>query len=118
MPSRITMKGSSHVIAEQAATGAQRHLQDLERRVTVEALLTGEGDVGKDINNKRDKKDEQRQELLSLGIRSASYDELDAMPSTDHDETMEAIRLILIQYRVANGSISANDAAVVLAPHP
>jgi hypothetical protein len=45
----ITMKGSSHVIAEQAATGAQRHLQDLEWRVTVEALLTGEGDVGKDI---------------------------------------------------------------------
>jgi hypothetical protein len=43
------MKGSSHVIAEQAATGAQRHLQDLEWRVTVEALLTGEGDVGKDI---------------------------------------------------------------------
>merc|ERR1712161_22639 len=31
---------------------------------------------------------------------------------------MEAIRLLLIQYRVANGSISANDAAVVLAPHP
>jgi hypothetical protein len=89
---------------------------DLERRVAVEALLTGEGDVGKDINNKRDKKDEQRQELLSLGIRSASSDELDAMPSTDHDENMEATRLILIQYRVVNG---ANDAAaVVLAPHP
>jgi hypothetical protein len=74
--------------------------------------------VGKDINNKRDKKDEQRQELLSLGMRSASSDELDAMPSTDHDENMEATRLILIQYRVVNGSISTNDAAVVLAPHP
>mmetsp|Transcript_27819 Transcript_27819/g.59476 ORF Transcript_27819/g.59476 Transcript_27819/m.59476 type:complete len:420 (-) Transcript_27819:45-1304(-) len=31
---------------------------------------------------------------------------------------MEAIRLLLIQYRVAKGSISANDAAVALAPHP
>jgi phosphatidylinositol 4-kinase len=31
---------------------------------------------------------------------------------------MDAIRLLLIQYRVANGSITANDAAAVLAPHP
>lgn len=115
----IMMKGmsGSHVIAEQAATGAQRHLQDLERRVAVEALLTGDSDVGKDSGKERSKKDEKRQELLSLGIRSASSDDLDSIqPATDDDETMEAIRLILIQYRVANGSISANDAAAVLAP--
>jgi Phosphatidylinositol 3- and 4-kinase len=116
----IMMKGmsGSHVIAEQAATGAQRHLQDLERRVAVEALLTGDSDVSKESSKHRDK-DEKRQELLSLGIRSASSDDLDSIkPITDDDETMEAIRLILIQYRVANGSISANDAAAVLAPRP
>jgi Phosphatidylinositol 3- and 4-kinase len=116
----IMMKGmsGSHVIAEQAATGAQRHLQDLERRVAVEALLTGDSDVSKESSKHRDK-DEKRQELLSLGIRSASSDDLDSVkPITDDDETMEAIRLILIQYRVANGSISANDAAAVLAPRP
>ncbi|KAG7351328.1 phosphatidylinositol 3- and 4-kinase [Nitzschia inconspicua] len=116
----IMMKGmsGSHVIAEQAASGAQRHLQDLERRVAVEALLTGDSDVGKE-SGKHSDQDEKRQELLSLGIRSASSDDLDTVnPITDDDETMEAIRLILIQYRVANGSISANDAAAALAPRP
>jgi len=116
----IMTKGmsGSHVIAEQAATGAKRHLQDLERRVAVEALLTGESEIPHGSIRSPDK-DERRQELLSLGIRSASLEDIDSYsPNTDDDEAMEAIRLLLIQYRVANGSISANDAAVVLAPHP
>jgi phosphatidylinositol 4-kinase len=114
----IMMKGlsGSHVIAEQAATGAQRHLQDLERRVAVEALLTADSDVGSD-DKKTSNEDNKRQELLSLGIRSASSDELDELPKSEDDETLEAIRLMLIQYRVAKGSISANDAAAALAPH-
>jgi phosphatidylinositol 4-kinase len=113
----IMIKGmsGSHVIAEQAATGAQRHLQDLERRVAVEALLTGENE---NESNPSSASDARRQELLSLGIRSASREDLDSHPKSDDDEAMEAIRLLLIQYRVATGSITANDAAAVLAPHP
>jgi Phosphatidylinositol 3- and 4-kinase len=115
----IMMKGmsGSHVIAEQAATGAQRHLQDLERRVAVEALLTSD-DLPHGCSPSPDK-DERRKKPLSLGIRSASREDLDSnMPGSEEDEAMEAIRLLLIQYGVATGSISANDAAMVLAPHP
>lgn len=114
----IMSKGmsGSHVIAEQAATGAQRHLQDLERRVAVEALLTGH-EVPHGTSASPDK-DERRSELLSLGIRSASQDDLDSNSFSEEDEAMEAIRLLLIQYRVATGSISANDVAVALSPNP
>lgn len=116
----LMKKGMSgdHVVAEQAATGAQRHLQDLERRVAVEALLTGE-DLPHGSSKSPDR-DGRRQELLSLGIRSVSSEDLDAdmHPKSEADEAMEAIRLLLIQYRVATGTISANDAARALAPNP
>jgi len=117
----LMKKGMSgdHVIAEQAVSGAQRHLQDLERRVAVEALLTGD-DLTAVKSESTDGRDGKREELLSLGIRSYSSEDLDAdmHPSSESDETMEAIRLLLIQYQVATGSISANDGAQALAPHP
>jgi len=115
----IMTKGmsGSHVIAQQAATGAKRHLQDLERRVAVEALLTGGTDISRSSINSP--KDETREELLTLGIRSVSRENLKSdNDESENDETMEAIRLLLIQHRVANGSMSANDAAALLAPHP
>jgi len=117
----IMTKGlsGSHIIAEQAATGAKRHLQDLERRVAVEALLTGGTDISLGRFRSPGTMDEKREELLSLDIRSLSREDLnDAENKSDNDETMEAIRLLLIQHRVANGSISMNDAAALLAPHP
>eukprot|EP00531_Pseudo-nitzschia_arenysensis_P017532 CAMPEP_0116145904 /NCGR_PEP_ID=MMETSP0329-20121206/16873_1 /TAXON_ID=697910 /ORGANISM="Pseudo-nitzschia arenysensis, Strain B593" /LENGTH=1400 /DNA_ID=CAMNT_0003641603 /DNA_START=177 /DNA_END=4379 /DNA_ORIENTATION=- len=98
----IMTKGmsGSHIIAEQAATGAKRHLQDLERRVAVEALLTG------DTSTPTEDKDETRKELLSLGISSSVSGEDDNAQNqkSEDDETLEAIRLLLIQYRVVRTS--------------
>ena len=114
----IMKKGmsGSHTIAEGAATAAQRHLQDLERRRAVELLSTGD-DPTKETNNDGNPKSD-RQELLSLVFRSASRDDLEGELSglSEDDEVMEAIRLLLIQYQVAQGGLSLNDAAAVLAP--
>jgi hypothetical protein len=114
----IMQKGlaGDHTIAAGAATGAQRHLQDLERRRAVELLLTGE-----DLNGAPPadgKPRSNRQELLTLGIRSASTDDLEGEYAglSDEDEAMEAIRLLLIQYQVAQGGLSLYDASAVLAP--
>ncbi len=98
----IMTKGmsGSHIIAEQAATGAKRHLQDLERRVAVEALLT------EDSSTPSEDKDVARKELLSLGISSSMSAEDDNSQNhkSEDDETLEAIRLLLIQYRVVRTS--------------
>jgi hypothetical protein len=111
----LMMKGmtGSHSIAAGTATALQRQLQDIERRRAVELLLTGE--------EPKDGKKSDRQELLSLGIRSSIREDLgeneSAIETSEDDEAMEAIRLLLIQYQVAQGALSMNDAAAVLAPH-
>lgn len=102
----IMTKGmsGSHVIAEQAATGAKRHLQDLERRVAVEALLSDDPETPHGSSKSKDV-DEARRELLSLGISSSvSNDDDTHAPKTEDDETLEAIRLLLIQYRTVRTS--------------
>lgn len=110
----IMMKGmsGSHSIAAEAAPAMQRQLQDLERRRAVELLLTGDSPSA-------DEKRSDRQELLSLATRSVSNDDLEGVTAakpSEEEEAMEAIRLILIQYQVAQGALSLNDAAAVLAP--
>ena len=114
----LMMKGmsGSHSLAAGTASAMQRHLQDLERRRAVELLLTG-GDEKDKATGKSD-----RQELLTLGIRSISQDDLEVVDEGDEqanedNEAMEAIRLLLIQYQVSQGALTANDAAKVLAPH-
>ena len=122
----IMTKGmsGSNTIAAGAATAVQRQLMELERRRAVELLLTGEEPAslsGEVTSPDRDKTnggtESTRQELLSLGIRSASSDHLsgEVQPS-DEDEVMEAVRLLLIQYRVAQGKLSLGAAAEALAP--
>jgi phosphatidylinositol 4-kinase len=111
----LMMKGmsGSHAIATGTAVAMQRHLQDLERRRAVELLLTGPDDKESDLP------DDNRRELLKLGIRSISRDDMDSLVSsteTDEDnEAMEAIRLILIQYHVGQGSLK-NSASKSLVP--
>ena len=120
------MRGSN-TIAAGAATAVTRQLKELERRRAVELLLTGEDpklSIPADGLAQRDpphRKDESsRQELLSLGIRSASTDNLEgeyiSKKPSEEDEVMEAVRLLLIQYRVAQGTLSLGDAAEALAP--
>lgn len=113
----LMMKGmtGSHSIAAGTAVAMQRHLQDLERRRAVELLLTGTDDKVPESQKSH------RHELLTLGIRSISKDDLEnAETTTEEDEdneAMEAIRLLLIQYQVGQGALSLNDAAKALAPH-
>lgn len=110
----LMMKGmsGSHSLAAGTATAMQRHLQDLERRRAVELLMTGDE---KETGNN------DRHELLALGIRSVSrediHDEVTGDVSSEDNEAMEAIRLLLIQYQVRQGVLTMNDAAKVLAPH-
>jgi len=97
----LMMKGmnGSHTIASGTAGAMQRHLQDLERRRAVELLLTV---ADEDLSERMD---DGRHELLQLGIRSVSRDDLDNTESDEDNEAMEAIRLILIQYHVGQGSL-------------
>ena len=120
----IMMKGmsGSNAIATDTATAVRRHLQDLERRRAVELLLTAGTDENSGENGgPEDAGKIARKELMSLNIRSASVDVVDGeeVPTkpSEEDETMEAVRLLLIQYRVAKGELSADAAAKALAPN-
>eukprot|EP00980_Cylindrotheca_fusiformis_P013346 scaffold3405_cov127-Cylindrotheca_fusiformis.AAC.1 len=109
----IMMKGmsKSHTIAAGAAGAMQRHLQQLDQRRAVELLMTGDTPFSSST-------DESRKELLSLGISSVTSGDQPrpTQVSSEESDTMEAIRLLLIQYHVAQGSLSLNDAAQALAP--
>jgi hypothetical protein len=110
----IMMKGMSknHTIATGAAGAMQRKLQQLDQRRAVELLMTGDTPFSSST-------DEKRQELLSLGISSVtSGDQPGSTPeSSEENDTMEAIRLLLIQYHVTQGTLSLNNAAQALMPH-
>jgi hypothetical protein len=110
----IMMKGMSknHTIATGAAGAMQRTLQQLDQRRAVELLMAGDTPLSSPT-------DEKRQELLSLGISSVtSGDQSGSTPeSSEENDTMEAIRLLLIQYHVAQGTLSLNNAAQALMPH-
>jgi phosphatidylinositol 4-kinase len=110
----IMMKGmrGGNTIATGAATSMQRHLQRLDQRRAVELLMTGDN-----LFDPSGSSDEPgRQELLSLGIQSVNSESRTTIEATEESDTMEAIRLLLIQYHVAQGTLSLNDAAQALAP--
>jgi hypothetical protein len=116
------MQGNS--IAAGAADSVQRSLKELERQRATELLLGDGGgetfleDLLKDTAYTELENTSQR--LASLGIgnsnmspKSFEGEEVGARPS-EEDEAMEAVRLLLIQHQVAQGSLSAVDAAKVL----
>jgi hypothetical protein len=110
----IMMKGMSknHTIAAGSAGAMQRSLQQLDQRRAVELLMTGDTPFSLPT-------DEKRQELLSLGISSVTSGDQSVLTPEESEEndTMEAIRLLLIQYHVAQGTLSLNKAAQALMPH-
>lgn len=121
----IMMRGiQGNTIAAGAQDSVQRTLKELGRKRATELLLKddnkdelGGSDKSSQPNDRQDS-DSTRQKMESLGLNaaissSADNDELAARPS-EEDEVMEAIRLILIQYRVAQGLLSPADAAKVL----
>jgi hypothetical protein len=114
----IMTKGisGSNTIAVATAAAAQRHLQDLERSRAVALILEGgESDKDEKANGEMEN---TRKNLLSL-VKSASTDNFEGEAlATAEDEAMEAVRLLLIQYRVSHGTLTAVAAAEALALHP
>mmetsp|Transcript_30941 Transcript_30941/g.74377 ORF Transcript_30941/g.74377 Transcript_30941/m.74377 type:complete len:1195 (+) Transcript_30941:249-3833(+) len=110
----IMMKGisKSNTIAAGATGAVQRHLQQLDQRLAVELLMTGDAPISSSP-------DSARQELLSLGISSVAQDDQPELTpeAKEENDTMEAIRLLLIQYHVAQGTLTLKDAAEALSPN-
>jgi hypothetical protein len=117
------MQGNS--IAAGAADSVQRSLKELEHQRATELLLGDDGEGSPEVlplDTAYAELESTSQRLASLGIgigsnstnlRSFDVDEMGSRPS-EEDEAMEAIRLLLIQNQVAQGSLSAVDAAKVL----
>jgi phosphatidylinositol 4-kinase len=117
----IMMRGmqGKDAIAIGAADSVQRSLKELERQRATELLLTSSLTEGESREPRAySEHDSTRDKLASLGIGSisptGSTDEDTRKVSTEEDEVMESIRLLLIQNRVAQGQLSEADAALVL----
>lgn len=96
----IMMTGSQgNVIAAGAVQSVQRILQALEHKRATE-LLRDEDDLTEPDD--------------ALGIANKLGLEHREGSKSEEDETMEAIRLLLVQNRVAQGHLSPSDAAKVL----
>lgn len=114
----IMMRGiQGNTIAAGAADAVQRSLKELERQRATELLLSDTPGAVTDPAAHAEL-EKTREKLLSLGIGlsqspSASEEQARKVP-TEEDEVMEAIRLLLIQNRVAQGQLSPADAAKVL----
>lgn len=122
----IMMRGmqGKDSIAAGAADSAQRSLKELERQRATELLLTGsltsahadDEDKGTSRKTSYSELESTREKLVSLGIGSISPSNStdDRTTTSEEDEVLEAIRLLLIQNRVAQGQLSESDAALVL----
>ena len=110
----------SNTIAAGTQAAVQLSLQELEHRRAVELLmhdsvaeLEGADDNGLDTSYVEVQK---RERMAALGIDSddGSSDGMANEAPTEEDEALEAIRLLLIQNRVAQGGMSPVAAAKVL----
>lgn len=114
----IMIKGKlgSSTIAAGAAANAQRSLQELDRRRAVELLL-GPDDSSRiksdDMAAYTSAEEATRQMLNALGIESTNTEQADedgtGSKLNEEDEAMDALRLLLIQYRVAQGSLGSEN---------
>lgn len=139
----IMMKGmrGSNIIARGAAPVAQRIVQAMDRQRAVELIMNGkttnaiEGDGGAGNNDagiedvdSRSKGLQSRSGSIGDGGASTASDSTSAIdtdnnlmmsPPSEEDEAIEALRLLLIQNRVAQGNLTPENAAKALAPdHP
>ena len=116
------MRGS-HAIAAGAAMAAQKSLQELDRKRAVHMIMRADDPVSAppvgytppSVGEKK-QTDIERKRLLQMSLGDIASDELDVeFPSrpSEEDEAMEALRLLLIQNRVAHGDLSQEEAAKV-----
>jgi len=118
----IMMRGKEgNTIAAGTAESVQRTLQQLERQRATELLMADASESPEDEEGLgTDYADlaSTKEKLASLGIGALSPNSpgLEGARSnpSEEDEIMEAIRLLLIQNRVAQGQLSPSDAAKVL----
>jgi hypothetical protein len=127
----IMMKGKrgANAIASMSAMAAQKSLQDLDRKRAVDMILHGDAEessspryVPPGSERKFEETEAARRKLLELGLDQAAIAEtLEAEPGvampSEEDEAMEALRLLLLQNRVGQGTMSAESAAMAMA-HP
>jgi phosphatidylinositol 4-kinase B len=121
----IMMTGKKgNTIAAGAADAVQRSLKELERKRATELLLgdrlVSQDNIGHRPNIEYIDLESTSDKMASLGLGGNSLvpkileeEDVGKQP-TDEDEAMEAIRLLLMQQRVAQGQLSAVDAAKVL----
>ena len=124
----IMMRGRKerNSIAAGAAESVQRSLKELETKRATALLLDDGSEREPDDGMVKDKDREflelasTKEKLASLGLdkNSATGKSFDIGDLTgkqsEEDEVMEAVRLLLVQNRVAQGHLSAADAAKVL----
>jgi phosphatidylinositol 4-kinase len=123
----IMTKGmsGSHTIAAGAALSAQKSLQDLDRRRAVDMILHGDEPESKKCmspgsESRVEEAEAARKKLLEIGLDQAAIAETleeDAAPAlpSEEDEAMEALRLLLLQNRVGQGTMSLESAAMAMA---
>ena len=124
----IKGKRGANAIASVAALAAQKSLQELDRKRAVGMILQGDEVESPSrymppgSERRIEETEAARQKLLELGLDQAAIAEtLEEEPSvslpSDEDEAMEALRLLLLQNRVGQGTMSAESAAMAMA-HP
>ena len=116
----MTGRKERNSIAAGAADSAQQSLKELETRRATALLLDGvktaeDGSQGELQNTSFENSDSTTAKLASLGFSRGKGIE-DDVPAkqSEEDEVMEAVRLLLVQNRVAQGQLSPADASKVL----
>jgi len=119
----IMMTGyEGNTIALGAAASVMKSLKELECRRATELLQSDDEPQSQETGTTPDNTfveiESTRQKLVSLGLGNASLKSTEegdpSFPSSEEDEVMESIRLLLIQNQVAQGHLSPADAAKVL----
>ena len=117
-------RGGGNAIAAGAASAARKSLQELDRKRAVDLILHGDEPdstpryIPPGSEESVEEAEAARKKLLELGLDQAAIaesleEETVATPS-EEDEAMEALRLLLLQNRVGQGTMSAENAALAM----
>jgi Phosphatidylinositol 3- and 4-kinase len=115
----IFLKGiqGGNTIAAGTKDGVMQSLQELEHKRAVELLTQGserETREGDEPDASYVETDDKKKKMAEFGLDNLSDDGMSEGGATEEDETLESIRLMLIQNRVAQGSLTPVAAAKVL----
>lgn len=103
---------SSNLIARGVAPAARRAVQAMDRKRA--QLLMNKSNCGKSTNDEDETTEDVETSLNSLIISDASEDLGLSAPISEEDECIEAIRLLLVQNRVALGKLTPENAVLAL----